>query len=84
MKKLIIGATGAIGSSLAKQIVADGEEVHLVGRDKISLSKIASELKSTFTSCGVLEEDFAEKVFNDLSFFFCYKLNFTSYRLLNS
>ena len=66
MKKLILGATGSIGSSLAKKIVSEGGEVHLVGRDKTSLSKLASELNSTFTSCDVLEENFAEKVFNDL------------------
>ena len=66
MKKLILGATGSIGSSLAKKVVSDGGEVHLVGRDKATLSKIASELNSSFTSCDVLEENFAEKIFNDL------------------
>ena len=66
MKKLILGATGSIGSSLARKIVSEGGEVHLVGRDKISLSKIASELNSTFTSCDVLEENFPEKIFSDL------------------
>ena len=66
MKKLILGATGSIGSALARNIVSDGGEVHLVGRDKTSLSKIASELNSTFTNCDVLEENFAEKIFNDL------------------
>jgi len=66
MKKLILGATGSIGSSLAKKIVSEGGEVHLVGRDKTSLSKIASELNSTFTSCDVLEENFPEKIFSDL------------------
>ena len=66
MKKLILGATGSIGSSLAKKIVEGGEEVHLVGRDKTSLSQIASELNSTFTNCDVLEENFSEKIFSDL------------------
>ena len=66
MKKLILGATGSIGSSLAEKIVSDGGEVHLVGRDATSLTKIASELSSTFTICDVLEENFAEKIFNDL------------------
>ena len=51
MKKLIIGATGSIGSSLAKQIVAEGGQVHLVGRDKAGLADLASELNSTFTKC---------------------------------
>ena len=38
MKKLILGATGSIGSSLAKKVVSDGGEVHLVGRDKATLT----------------------------------------------
>ena len=67
MKKLILGATGSIGSSLAKKVVEDGGEVHLVGRDESSLSKLASELKSTFTACDVLEENFSDKIFSDLS-----------------
>ena len=66
MKKLILGATGSIGSSLAKKVIADGGEVHLVGRDKSSLSDLASELNSTFTTCDVLEENFSEKILNDL------------------
>ena len=66
MKKLIIGATGSIGSSLAKQIVAEGSQVHLVGRDKASLADLASELNSTFTKCDVLEENFSDKIFEDL------------------
>ena len=66
MKKLILGATGSIGSSLAKKIVSDGGEVHLVGRDENSLSTLASELNASFTTCDVLEENFADKVVNDL------------------
>ena len=48
MKKLILGATGSIGSALAKKIVNDGGQVHLVGRDETNLSALASELDSTF------------------------------------
>ena len=66
MKKLILGATGSIGSSLAKKVIADGGEVHLVGRDKSSLSELASELNSTFTACDVLEENFSDKIFSDI------------------
>ena len=66
MKKLILGATGSIGSSLAKKVVSDGSEVHLVGRNESSLSELASELNSTFTTCDVLEENFSDKIFNDL------------------
>ncbi len=66
MKKVILGATGSIGSSLAKKLVDSGEEVHLVGRDEVSLSELANNLNSTFTVCDVLEENFSEKIFNDL------------------
>ena len=66
MKKLILGATGSIGSSLAKKIVNDGGAVHLVGRDENSLSALADELKSTFTTCDVLEENFSTKIMDDL------------------
>ena len=34
MKKVILGATGSIGSSLAKKLFDSGEQVHLVGRDE--------------------------------------------------
>ena len=44
MKKVILGATGSIGSSLAKQLVESGEQVHLVGRDQSSLSELADSL----------------------------------------
>ena len=66
MKKVILGATGSIGSSLAKKLVDSGEQVHLVGRDEGSLSELANELNSTFTTCDVLEENFSEKITNDL------------------
>ncbi len=67
MKKVILGATGSIGSSLAKKLTTSGEEIHLVGRDETSLSNLANEVNSTFTVCDVLEENFAEKILNDLN-----------------
>ena len=66
MKKVILGATGSIGSSLAKKLVEKGDQVHLVGREEASLSSLASELNSSFTTCDVLEENFCEKILNDL------------------
>ena len=66
MKKLILGATGSIGSSLAKSLVNNGDEVHLVGRDESTLSALAGELNSTFTTCDMLEENFSDKILSDL------------------
>ena len=66
MKKVILGATGSIGSSLAKKIVEGGDQAHLVGREEVGLSNLASELNSSFTTCDVLEENFSEKILSDL------------------
>ena len=66
MKKIILGATGSIGSSLAKKLIESEDQVHLVGRDQSSVSEIAKELNSSFTVCDVLEENFSEKILNDL------------------
>ena len=66
MKKVILGATGSIGSSLAKKLVDSGEKVHLVGRDESSVSELAKNLNSSYTVCDVLEENFSEKILNDL------------------
>ena len=66
MKKVILGATGSIGSTLAKSLVASGDEVHLVGRDEATLSNLASELNSSFTLCDMLEENFSDKILSDL------------------
>ena len=66
MKKVILGATGSIGSSLARKLAESGEQLHLVGRDEASLSELANELNSSFTTCDVLEENFSEKIVKDL------------------
>ena len=66
MKKLILGATGSIGSSLAKKVIEGGGEVHLVGRNEDSLAQLANDLNSTYTTCDVLEENFSDKIFSDL------------------
>ena len=66
MKKVILGATGSIGSSLAKKLIESGDQVHLVGRDEASISSLANELNSSYTTCDVLEENFSDKILSDL------------------
>ena len=66
MKKVILGATGSIGSSLAKKLIESGDQVHLVGRDETSVSSLANELNSSYTTCDVLEENFSDKILSDL------------------
>jgi NAD(P)-dependent dehydrogenase (short-subunit alcohol dehydrogenase family) len=65
MKKIILGASGSIGSSLAKKLVDGGDKVHLVGRDENSVSSLANDLGASFTVCDVLEENFSEKILSD-------------------
>ena len=67
MKKIIVGATGAIGSAVAKKLVNSGAEVHLVGRSQSSLEALASELNATHTVADVLEDGFAQKILSDLN-----------------
>ena len=66
-KYLIFGATGSIGSSLAEQMVNSGFNVHLVGRSETETKNISDKLGCTFTIANVLENDFIEKVKNDIS-----------------
>jgi len=66
MKKIIIGATGAIGSSIAKKLVSNGSEVHLVARNQAEVETLASELNATFSVADVLDDNFAKKVQDDL------------------
>tara|TARA_A100001015_G_scaffold288301_1_gene359022 strand:+ start:404 stop:1108 length:705 start_codon:yes stop_codon:yes gene_type:complete len=62
MKKLIIGATGAIGSALSRKLVKQGKEVHLVARNESEVSSLANELNSTFSVADVLTENYSEEI----------------------
>ncbi len=66
MKKLIIGATGSIGSAVSRNIQKNGGKTHLVGRNETELSALAKELGSTFTVADVLNENFSDEIINDL------------------
>ena len=67
MKKLIIGASGAIGSSLARKIVSTGSEVHLVGRNKEKILALSNELNATYSVADVLNENFSDQILKDLA-----------------
>tara|TARA_B100001057_G_scaffold67536_1_gene61257 strand:- start:176 stop:886 length:711 start_codon:yes stop_codon:yes gene_type:complete len=66
-KYLIFGATGSIGSSLAKQLKGSGQDVHLVARNESELSQISEKLECSHTVADVLEDGFIEKVKSDIS-----------------
>ena len=68
-KFLIIGATGAVGSSLVKLIKDDdrlANEAHLVGKNEDEVSKLSEETGFNYTIADVIQSDFLEKLEEDL------------------
>lgn len=55
MTTMIYGATGAIGGAIARNLVASGNTVHLVGRNAERLQSLARELGSGATVGDILD-----------------------------
>ena len=66
-KILIFGATGAVGSSLAKLMQSGSTECHLVGKNQDEVSKLSDETGHSFSVADVLEEGFLDKIDSDLA-----------------
>ena len=65
-KYLIFGATGSVGSNLAKQLSQANKEIHLIGRNDVELKKLSSELGCDYTVLDILSDD----IYENLNFFF--------------
>ena len=50
----------------SKNIQKNGGKTHLVGRNEQEISALDNELGSTFTVADVLNENFSDKIINDL------------------
>ena len=68
-KYLIFGATGSIGSSLAKQLTNSDHEVHLIARNEDELKPLSEKVGCTYSVADVSEENFIDKVKSDTSDF---------------
>ena len=66
-KILIFGATGAVGSSLAKLMRSAPAKCHLVAKNHEEVSKLSNETGHSFSVTDVLEEGFLDKIEGDLS-----------------
>jgi NAD(P)-dependent dehydrogenase (short-subunit alcohol dehydrogenase family) len=53
---LVFGATGGIGTALARALAAAGQPLHLAGRDAARLAAIATELSAPSSVCDVTDE----------------------------
>jgi NAD(P)-dependent dehydrogenase (short-subunit alcohol dehydrogenase family) len=68
-KYLIFGATGSVGSNLAKQLSQANKEIHLIGRNAIELEKLSLELGCDYTILDILSDDIYEnlkKIFENI------------------
>ena len=68
-KYLIFGATGSIGSSLAKQLKESNQDAHLIGRNKEELKSISDTLGFSYSVADVLEDGFIDKIKLEISGF---------------
>ena len=66
-KFLIFGATGSIGSSLAKQLKNAGiSNVHLIARNENEVKDISTNLGFNYSVADVLKDGFVEKIKKDI------------------
>ncbi len=64
-KYLIFGATGSIGSNLAKSMVSKNHDVQIIGRDEKGLNSLSSELGCKFSIVNVLNEQSIKNLKNE-------------------
>tara|TARA_B100000989_G_scaffold264841_1_gene217440 strand:+ start:954 stop:1670 length:717 start_codon:yes stop_codon:yes gene_type:complete len=56
-KYLIFGATGSIGSNLAKMMANKNQDIEIIGRDERALKEISAELNCNYSVVDVLNEN---------------------------
>ena len=64
-KYLIFGATGSIGSNLAKLMASKNQNVHLISRDENGLNALSSELGCKYSVVDVLDEQSVKNLKNE-------------------
>ena len=65
-KFVIVGATGSVGSSLAKMLKEDPVNIHLIAKNKDEVSQLSDETGTSYSVADVLDTNFIEKVESDL------------------
>tara|TARA_Y100000591_G_scaffold326017_1_gene347948 strand:- start:1505 stop:2221 length:717 start_codon:yes stop_codon:yes gene_type:complete len=65
-KILIFGATGSVGSSLAKLYGNESDKIHLIGKNDEEVSNLSKEVNCSFSIADVTDQNFVEKISDDL------------------
>ena len=65
-KILIFGATGSVGSSLAKLYGNESDKIHLIGKNDEEVSNLSKEVNFSFSIADVTDQNFVEKISDDL------------------
>jgi NAD(P)-dependent dehydrogenase (short-subunit alcohol dehydrogenase family) len=55
-KIILVGASGGVGSALARRLAAKGAALHLVGRDETKIAALALEFDATFALAEASDE----------------------------
>ena len=66
-KILIFGATGAVGSSLAKLLNEKSIATHLIGKNEEEISRLSEETNGSYSVANVTDPSFIEKIDSDLN-----------------
>ena len=66
-KHLIFGATGSIGSSLARQLKDSNQDAHLVSRNEEELKSMAEKLGFSYSVADVLDDGFIDQIKSDVA-----------------
>jgi len=61
-KIIIVGGSGSIGASIAKEVIDDGLEPHLVGRNFYTLKETAEKIKCSYSVADVTNTDEFTKI----------------------
>ena len=65
-KILIFGATGAVGSSLAKLLNENSISTHLIGKNEEEISRLSEETNGSYSVADVTDPGFIEKIDSEL------------------
>ena len=63
---MIFGATGAVGSSLAKLLNENSISTHLIGKNEEEISRLSEETNGSYSVADVTDPSFIEKIDSDL------------------